>query len=239
MRPAGGFCEGDGTAGQRDLSKNIKKLLTNDKFGRILVAQTFLEVLGMEFLDKHEKTLTKVATVLSKIVEVAYFVGAVILTVGFVLVLVDPAAKLPALAPGEEFAIRGFSIVCGSLDGTVDRTAFGLVLLEGALTMELMAWVFRNAYLILRTSQGLTKFSKGPTPFQKDNVRMLREIGIFFISMTVVKFIMSAVAVAVLGPETAEVSADFGDALVGLLVLFLSQCFAQGVRMQQDVDGLV
>lgn len=192
----------------------------------------------MKFLDKHANTLTKAATILAKIVEVLYDIGAVSLVAALVLLMVYPGAKLPFFAPGEEFTIRGFSIVCGGPDGT-NRTAFALVLLEGALTMALMGWVFRNAYLILRTTQGLTKFSQGATPFQKDNVRMLREIGLFFLFMILVRFIMSAIAVAVIGPDAAEVSADFGDAITGMLILCLSQCFALGVQMQQDVDGLV
>ena len=193
----------------------------------------------MKFLDKHSNTLTKFATVLSKIVEVAYAIGALALAAALVLLIVYPSAKLPLFAPGEEFTIRGFTLVCGSPDGSVDRTAFGLVLLDGALTMILMWWVFRNAYLILRTTQGLTKFSKGATPFQKDNVRMLREIGIAFFAMTAVRFLISAVAVAVIGPARAEVSMELGEAIIGILMLCLSQCFDQGVQMQQDVDGLV
>ena len=43
----------------------------------------------------------------------------------------------------------------------------------------LMAMVFRNVYLIFKTAEGKTWFSKGATPFQPDIVRMVREIGIF------------------------------------------------------------
>lgn len=193
----------------------------------------------MKFLDKHSNAVTRAATILSKIVEVAYAIGAtglIALLIGFVM---RPGAKMPALAPGEEITIRGFSLVCGNPDGFADRTAFGLVLLDGALSMILMWWIFRNAYLILRTTQGLTKFSRGATPFQKDNVRMLREIGIAFFAMPVVRLIISLIAVAVMGPDRAEVSMELGEAIVGILMLCLSQCFAQGVQMQQDVDGLV
>ena len=67
----------------------------------------------------------------------------------------------------------------------------------------------------------------------------MREIGIFFISIAVVELIMSSVAVLVLGPEMAEVSANMGGFIVGVLMLCLSQVFALGQKMQEDVDGLV
>ena len=187
--------------------------------------------------------LTKVATVLTKILEVFYNVGAIAMTVGFVLFLLDPV--LPGNAvwgdalPMEEFRVQGFSIRIAGPDGTVDNRALMIFLLGGALVLELMAWVFRNVNLILRTTQGLTKFSQGKTPFQKDNVRMMREIGIFFISIAVVELAMSGVAVLILGPETAEISADLGGVVIGILMLCLSQVFALGQRMQEDVDGLV
>lgn len=196
----------------------------------------------MTFFEKHAETMTKFATVFTRIFSIAYFVGAVTMIVAFVLVLVDPL--LPGQLvwgeePLEELSVRGFSLVITDSQGKLLPGALPLFLLEGALSLELMGWVFRNVYLILRTTQGLTKFSKGETPFQKDNVRMLREIGIFFISITVVQAVFCSIAMLMLGPENAEVSMGAGDLITGILMLCLSQCFALGTRMQQDVDGLV
>lgn len=194
--------------------------------------------------DKRMNALTKAATVFSKIFEVGYSIGAVGMTVGLVLFLVDrqlfPGTLVKGSpAPGEAVSVHGFSIVYANPDGTLNAAALILFLVTGALVLELMAWVFRNVNLILRTTQGLTKFSKGKTPFQEDNVRMMREIGIFFISITVVELIMSAVAVLVIGVENAEISADMGGVVTGILMLCLSQVFALGMQMQKDVDGLV
>lgn len=188
-------------------------------------------------------TLTKVATILTKIFEVLYNVGAITMTVAFVLILLDPVLPGNVIwggaLPMEELRVQGFAIRIAGPDGTVDNRALIVFLLTGALILELMAWVFRDVNLILRTTQGLTKFSKGKTPFQKDNVRMMREIGIFFFSIAVVEFAASSVAVMLLGPETAEVSADMGGIVVGVLMLCLSQVFAIGQKMQEDIDGLV
>ncbi len=194
--------------------------------------------------EKRMETLTKAATVLSKLIEIAYDIGAVGMAVTLVLFLVDrslfPGTLVQgAPVPGEAISVHGFSIVFGNPDGTINSAAFIIFLITGGLVLSHMAWIFRNVSLILRTTQGQTKFSQGKTPFQKDNVRMMREIGIFFIAITVAELIMSTIAVLVLGPETAEISVGMGDAITGILMLCLSQAFALGVKMQEDVDGLV
>lgn len=194
--------------------------------------------------ERRMNSLTKAATVFTKLFEVGYQILAVGLIVGLVLFIIDRAA-LPgalvkgSLAPGEEISVHDFSIVIGNPDGSPNNTAIIIFLITGALTAELMGWVFRNANLILRTTQGLTKFSQGKTPFQKDNVRMMREIGIFFLAIAVVELAASSLAFLILGPEFAEVSINAASAVTGILMLCLSQVFALGMQMQKDVDGLV
>lgn len=188
--------------------------------------------------------LTKAATVLSKLLEIGYDIGAVTMIVGLILLLLDknffPGVLVKGgSAPGEAISVHGFSLVVGNPDGTVNNAAMVIFLLCGAMTLELMAWVFRDVNLILRTTQGLTKFSQGKTPFQKDNVRMMREIGIFFLSTTVVQLICSVIATLVIGPELVESSVDLIGVVVGLLMLCLSQVFALGMQMQNEMDGLV
>lgn len=188
--------------------------------------------------------LTRAAIVLSKLLEIGYDIGAVVMTVCFVLFLLDRNLFPGVLVqgnplPGEAVSVHGFSLVIANPDGTLNGPAMIIFLLCGAMTLELMAWVFRNANLILRTSLGLTKFSRGKTPFQKDNVRMMREIGIFFIAITVVQLSFSGIAALVIGPELVESGVDMMGIVTGLLMLCLSQVFAQGMELQNETDGLV
>lgn len=192
--------------------------------------------------EKRMKALTKAATVFSKLFEVAYWIGAVSFAVGLVLFLLDPYLAgewVFGMEAEEELAVQGFSLVVTGPDAQVIRPAMVIFLITGAVCLDFMAFVFRNVNLILRTTQGETKFSQGRTPFQKDNVRMVREIGIFFLAIAVVQFAMSALAVVLLGPETAEVSVNMSSAVTGVLMLCLSQVFALGMEMQKDVEGLV
>ena len=99
--------------------------------------------------------------------------------------------------------------------------------------------IFRNVYLILKTAQGKTWFSKGDTPFQKDIVRMLREIGIFLLSSCAVDLFWSIGLRMILGVDQVELSVGLTRIILGMMVLCLSQFFDYGAHLQEDVDGLL
>lgn len=111
--------------------------------------------------------------------------------------------------------------------------------LAGVVLLGLSAMIFRNIYLILKTAQGETKFSKGSTPFQKDVTRMVREIGIFLISTSAVSLLWSIGLRFILGVESVELSVELDTALIGMMVICLSQFFDYGTKLQEDVDGLL
>ena len=98
--------------------------------------------------------------------------------------------------------------------------------------MVVVAMIFRNLHLIFKKSEN-------STPFQKDNVRMMREIGIFAIAIPVIGFIMSVITRLVCGVDFAEISIDMGGISMGIIVLCFSQFFAHGVELENDVDGLL
>lgn len=178
----------------------------------------------MQTQEKRMENLTKFATVLTKLIEVAYWIGAVAMVVAVVLVAIDPYVPgqlVWGVGPGAELSTHGFSMVIAGEDGELLVPALVIFLLTGALVL------------------GLTKFSQGKTPFQKDNVRMLREMGFFLLAVLVVELVAEVAAVLALGPEQVESSVGLNSFAVGILMLCLSQAFAQGVQIQRDVDGLV
>lgn len=147
------------------------------------------------------------------------------------------AQGVPAF--GSSLTTYGFELTIAGAGGAVNPTAVTLFSVGAALIFALMAMVFRNVYLIFKTAQGKTSFSVGGTPFQKDITRMVREIGIFYISVPAVGLIMSVVSRLVLGAEHAEISVGIEGVITGILLLCLSQVFAYGSRLQGDVDGLL
>lgn len=180
------------------------------------------------------KGLDKATRIVAKIFEVAHWIGAVSMVVGLVLTIVMGEGAIIG-DPGEAGTVLnsyGFELQVISGTGVLNMGAVRVFLVGGAIVMGLMAMVFRNVYLILKSSENAT-------PFQPNNVRMVREIGIFLIAVPMVGLAMSTVARLLLGVDGVESSVDMGSAVVGLVVLCLSRIFARGMELEADVDGLV
>ena len=190
------------------------------------------------------KKLNRAIIIISRIIEVFMWVGAAL---SVVLTGLGAAGKFSAMrffaSVTPQTAVLdkgyGFSLVALDAAGQPMRGAYVIFFLTLVLTFALMAMCARNVHLIFKTSEGLTRFSRGKTPFQPDNIRMVREIGIFLIAIPVVELIMSIVARIALGPDVVESSLNTVNLFTGLVVLALSQYFAYGMRLEQDVDGLV
>lgn len=187
------------------------------------------------------KSVNRAAIILTKILEVLHWFTAAVMAV----VLIASAASANWLEEilqkgsgtlGDSLTTYGFEMNVLYSDGKINMTAILLFSICAVIILSLMAMVFRNVNLILKTTLGKTKFSKGQTPFQKDNTRMVREIGIFFISVPVISFVMSVISRAVLGIDNVEISVDFQNLIIGIIVLCLSQSFAYGNELQDQAD---
>lgn len=190
------------------------------------------------------KKLNTFALTISKALEILHWVGTASFLAVFVLSLAAGSwlsAMLAQFLPADGIlAVAGFELSVLSPEGTVSGGAVTLFSVGAVLILSLMAMVFRNVYLILKTADGKTWFSQGGTPFQKNITRMVREIGIFYLSIPVIGLVLSTAARLVLGPDIAEVGGiDIQGFVTGILLLCLSQFFAYGTQLQKDVDGLL
>ena len=179
------------------------------------------------------KKLDSVTRVLAKILEIGHWIGAVSMVVVFVLSLFMGTGVLQEVTMedfGASLITYGFEVEIVDAVGQVSMAGLRLFCVGAFLILGLMAMVFRNIYLILKKSQNTT-------PFQKDNVRMVREIGIFLIAVPIISLIMSMVVRGVAGLETSSIG--LSSFMVGLAVLCLSQAFARGVELETETDGLL
>lgn len=119
---------------------------------------------------------------------------------------------------------------------TTNHAAITFFCFGSIAVLSLMAMIFRNVYLILKTSAGQTWFARGNTPFQQNIVRMTREIGIFFISISALS-LLSVIVVSLSGESI--VALNYESAFIGLVFLCLSTFFSYGTRLQEDVNGLI
>ena len=189
------------------------------------------------------KKLNRAVIIIARIIEVFLWVGC---GLSIIITGLSAAGRFNLLKyftdayPNSVYLTSGsFRLLAKNFIDEPIKGSYVIFFLTLAITLALMAMCARNVHLIFKTSEGRTRFSKGKTPFQPDNIRMVREIGIFLIAIPVVQFIMSIVARICLGPDAVESSLGLQNVFMGLVVLALSQYFAYGMQLQSDVDGLL
>ena len=184
------------------------------------------------------KTMKKLGKVITKIVEVFHWVGAALMAVATVCSMVAPDWVKYFVGfdakdcCGANLTVYGFEVNAPVVNGQADMLCFMLFGIGAVIILALMAMVFRNLHLIFKRSET-------GSPFQKDNIRMMREIGIFSIAVPVIGLFMSFVIRLVLGVEVAENAMDLTGVFMGIIVLCLTQFFVHGAQLEDEVDGLV
>ena len=158
------------------------------------------------------KSIQKIALVLTKILELLHWVGtASMAALAICSVAAGPWLSglleriLPQYRP--ELNTYGYEMTVTNAAGAVEPRAVLLFGISAVFILSLMAMVFRNVHLILKKSQE-------STPFQPDNIRMLREIGIFCIVVPVIGLVMSAVSRLVQGLDAVETSVNLYLSLI-------------------------
>lgn len=184
------------------------------------------------------KQISKITKVVAKILEVFHWVGTVLLLCATICSLAAPqwVNKFVGFDAkeccGANLNVYGFEVNAPYKNGSVDMKVFFVFGIGAVIIMTLMAMIFRNIYLIVKKSEN-------STPFQKDNVRMLREIGIFSIAMPIVGFIMNTIITLIFGVDQIEMSVNQLGIFMGIAVLCITQFFSRGMQLEEDVEGLL
>ena len=184
------------------------------------------------------KDTNKLGKIITKILEIFHWVGAVLMAAATVCSMAAPNLVKYFVGfdakecCGANLEVYGFEVNAPVVNGNTDMTSFMLFGIGAVIILAVMAMVFRNLHLIFKKSEN-------GTPFQKDNIRMMKEIGIFSISVPVIGFIMSIIIRLVTGVETTEISIDMRGIFMGIIVLCLTQYFVHGADLEKDVDGLL
>lgn len=191
-------------------------------------------------MNINNEKLNTASVILTKVIEVFHWVAAALLGASLlVYFLNDNLLKYFIDVGNGELSIAGYSVNVLNKFGDIVTGAFVPSLILGIVTCGMTAMIFRNIYLIFKTSEGKTKFSEGKTPFQENNIRMLREIGIFAIAIPIIEFIFDIIIKLIVGVDLIESSISTTGIVLGIAVLCLSQFFVYGMELQRDSDGLV
>lgn len=190
--------------------------------------------------------INKLTMVLSKVFEVVHWIGAGIMALFALFSVIDKTGfgetvKELVLEDGN-LLVYGLDINPLTATGEVNTIAVTLFCVAGIIAMILMAMLFRNVNLIFKTVNGKNKKATNTSPFQKDIIRMVKEIGYFSIAIPVVGFIFSVIITAVSlisGVGGTEIALNFDSFILGIICLSLSNIFTYGANLEKDVDGLL
>lgn len=183
------------------------------------------------------KGISKLGLIVSKFLEILHFIAAALMVVLGIssVVATDALQKIlsaGAVENGPYFATYGFEVNVTNAMGNVDMTLFLIFCVGAAVILTLFALVFRNVNLIL-------KGSEKETPFQKKNIHRLKQIGLMVLAVPVLGVVFQWLCFCVVGVDHVEISVDLGSLVLGILILCLTQFFAHGAELEEDVDGLL
>ena len=183
------------------------------------------------------KKLNKIVKIVAKVLEIVHWVGAGLMVAAAICSGVASQwlgyfIDTNALGSETEASVYGLEVALANSAGEVNTKTFMLFAVGAVIIYALVAMIFRNIYLIIKKSER-------ETPFNEDNIRMLREIGIFSIAIPVIGLIMSTIIRLVVGVDATEISVKMYGFVMGIIVLCLTQFFAYGAELEKDVDGLV
>lgn len=182
----------------------------------------------------------KCMSALSKIIEILHFIGVFVLGIALLSCFVNYAAfGLPLekyiLQFHESMNVYGFAIE--NIQPENFKTVLQLFCTAGMILLFLMGMMYRNMDLILKKLHYSADFSQTNSPFQLDIIRMIKEIGIFAVSVPAVSFVFSFIGKLI--DPSLETSVNLTGVFFGLAILFLSKIFSYGYDMQKEMENIV
>ena len=175
--------------------------------------------------------MLKVGKVLTKIIEIMCYAGVVLCTAGMIWAIVSPDTLIPQYQEGN-VTIYGSEFDMASPEMKNPQALMIVMLLTGVASSVLMALTFRKANgIIVKAIEG--------EPFQPCTVKWMKEIGYLSIALPLIGFVGSVIAFLAGGMPTSEIMLNLDGFVTGVLILCLTQVFAHGAQLQQDVDGLL
>jgi len=182
--------------------------------------------------------INKLGTIITKILEVFHWIGTVLMAAATACSLAAPewvgyfVGFDARECCGADLTIYGFEVNAPVTNGNVDMTTFFLFGIGAVVILTLMSMVFHNLSRIFKNAENAT-------PFQAENIRSFKKIGLFSIAIPIIGFVMSVIIRLVVGAEAAEISISQSGIIMGIIVLCLTQYFIHGAELEKDVDGLL
>lgn len=176
-----------------------------------------------------KNNILTIGKVVAKIMEIVSWMGVAVMLFAAVAGIVNTEWMRLNLIADSGISMNGLEM---ELNENASLASVIILLLGGAAGLVTMVLMFRNLHKTLATAENGVCFTK-------ENVTRIERIGWLSILMPVIGFVTSVLAKLFGGPDALEISVDLTGAVMGIMVLCLSQFFAHGVKLENDVDGLV
>lgn len=182
------------------------------------------------------KSLNTITKIITKILETVHWISSVFMAVCGIFAAVSPdmlykIVDIKSLKDSSDTSVYGFNVDIFNTAGEIDTQTFVLFCIGSVIIFAAVAMIFRNINIIIKKSEK-------DTPFQSDNIRMMREIGIFSILIPITGLIMCTI-IRIINAGAVEASVNQSGIVMGIIVLCLTQVFVRGTELEKDVDGLV
>ena len=185
------------------------------------------------------KGKAKAGYVLARIAEVLMWAAAAAMLLSFLIGIAAPDTVEEIFGVGAGDRKLTMALVPGALDrmditgpdGELVMGSYMLHAVAGAIELALTALIFRRIWQII-------KLSWASTPFQRPVVDKVKQIGWLFIASPLVTVAVSLVNFVIIWPKLSF-TVDASGIITGVIMLALSQIFAYGVKLEDDVEGLL
>ncbi len=175
--------------------------------------------------------LRNFTAVLARIAEIIAWAGVGISGICLFIVLFFRNVLVGVLTEenvSDYLVIKDFDLRFVDSSNFIPMIIFALI--TAAITAALVAFMFHNINQIFQSTNT-------ESPFSEKNVNRVKEIGYIALAIPVLKIIANMILYFFVHELSLEV--ELSEILFGLIVLCLSQYFAYGASLEQDVDGLL
>lgn len=181
---------------------------------------------------------TKLSIYICALFQLANALGIALLLASAVHVIIDPDAintsagePLTVSFYGIDVALNNMSLYAArgveSVPGVVIYLLFGCA--QSAM-----------CFLAFGKVRNVIEYARSQPPFRRENVEKLRQAGLLFLGTVGLELAFALVSmVLAFGAMSFYVNPSFDNLIIGVIILCVSEIFAQSVRMQEDADGLV
>lgn len=180
---------------------------------------------------------TKAAVIICAALQIAYALSMVLLIVLVFHVIINPDAistsdgALSVYLLGFEFSLNNMSIYASH--GVESVPGVMVYLLFGCAQAAMCFLAFGKVRSVIECAQS-------QPPFRWENVKRLRQAGGLFLGTVALQLAFALVSMIFsFGAVRFSVNLKFDKIIIGVIILCVSEIFAQSVRMQEDIDGLV